>query len=400
MQTSPFDDETSTPNSTEGHAYDAAVDTPSLAPLERSLEPGTVVRSLGITVLTVLAVVYTLYFGRDFFIPVTLAVLLNFLLSPLIRAARHLGIPTGLSAAVIIVGFIAVIGGSIYELAGPARAWLAAAPSTLVKARARLDDVLQPVEQVTKTAEQVERVTSVTTDGARHAARVVVEGPTLGARFFGTTESVVSSTIEVLVLLFFLLAAGDLFLQKLIKVLPSLGDKRMAVEIARKTESSISAYLITTAVLNLTEGALVAVVLYILGMPNPVFWGTLVAILEFVPYLGAATIIVILSLASLSVFDHLGHALLVPGAFLAINLIQGNLVSPFVLGHRLALNPVAIFLGLAFWWELWGIPGAFLAVPLMATLKIFCDHIATLAPIGEFLGQREEVERRSVVRLA
>lgn len=378
---------------------DPSEPTPSLAPLERTLHSGTVVRSLAITILAVLAVVYTLYFGRDFFIPVTLAVLLNFLVSPLIRSARQFGVPPGLSAAIIIAGFIAILSVGIYELATPARDWLAAAPSALTKARVKLSAILQPMEQVTQTAEQVARVTSVTDGATRRTPRVVVEGPTLGARFFGTTESIASSTIEVLVLLFFLLAAGDLFLQKLIKVLPSLQDKRMAVEIARKTEASISAYLITSAVLNITEGACVAVVLYFLGMPNPLLWGSLVAVLEFVPYLGATTIVIVFALASLTVFDSVGHALLVPGAFLCINLIQGNVISPLVLGHRLALNPVAIFLGLAFWWELWGIAGAFLAVPLMATLKIFCDHIAVLAPIGEFLGQREDTERRSVVRL-
>ena len=185
----------------------------------------------------------------------------------------------------------------------------------------------------------------------------------------------------------------------LVKVLPQLGDKRTAVQIARKAESSISTYLITALAVNVGEGIVVAIVLYFLGMPNPALWGAVVALLEFVPYLGAVTIIVVLGVAALTVFESVTHALLIPAAFLAINLLQANLVSPLLYSRRLTLNPVALFVGLAFWWWIWGIPGAFVAVPLMATFKIFCDHIDSLAPIGEFLGQRDEVERRETVRL-
>jgi predicted PurR-regulated permease PerM len=134
-------------------------------------------------------------------------------------------------------------------------------------------------------------------------------------------------------------------------------------------------------------------------MPNVLLRGALVACFEFVPYLGALAAVIILGLAGLTTFDSVGHALLAPAAFLAINLVQANVVSPVLLGHRLTLNPVAIFVGLTFFFWIWGVPGAFLAVPLLATLKIFCDHIESLAAVGEFLGQRDENERRVVVRV-
>jgi predicted PurR-regulated permease PerM len=117
-----------------------------------------------------------------------------------------------------------------------------------------------------------------------------------------------------------------------------------------------------------------------------------------VPYLGATVMVLVLGAAALSTFDSVGHALLVPGAFLVINLLQSNLVAPVLLGHRLTLNPVAIFIGLAFWWFMWGIPGAFIAVPLLAALKTVCDHVPSLAAVGEFLGQRDENERRWIAR--
>jgi predicted PurR-regulated permease PerM len=206
--------------------------------------------------------------------------------------------------------------------------------------------------------------------------------------------------LEVLILLYFLLGAGDLFLQKLIKVLPNLGDKRKAVQIARETESSISTYLLTAASVNVAEGLVVAGVMYLWGMPSPALWGALVAVLEFIPYLGALAMVVILGVAALTNFDSVGHAMLVPASFLLINVVQSNLVSPVLLGHRLALNPVALFIGLAFWFWIWGISGAFIAVPLLATFKIFCDHIESLASVGEFLGERDEDERRVTVRSA
>jgi predicted PurR-regulated permease PerM len=122
-------------------------------------------------------------------------------------------------------------------------------------------------------------------------------------------------------------------------------------------------------------------------MPNPLLWGVGACLLEFVPYLGAATMTTMLTIAGLVTFDDVGRALLVPGVYIAIDLLQANVISPIILGRRLTLNPVAIFVGLLFWTMVWGVPGAFLAVPLLATFKSFCDHIERLRPVGEFLGR-------------
>ena len=359
---------------------------------------GTVrARSLGITVLSVLALLYTLYFARDFLLPIVIAVLLDLLFSPVVRAFTRWGVGAPLGAAVVVLGLLAVVGLGIYELSTPVQRWAAEAPKTLATAEARMKRLLKPLERVRRTAEQVETATN--TAAPPKTTEVVVRGPGLVARVFGTTQRFVAGLLEVLILLYFLLAAGDLFLQKLVKVLPQLGDKRTAVQIARKAEASISTYLITALAMNVGEGIVVGIVLFLLGMPNPVLWGAMVALLEFVPYLGATLAVVVLSIAAVTTFDSVGHALLIPASFVAINLTQAYLISPLLFSRRLTLNPVALLVGLAFWWWIWGIPGAFVAVPLMATFKIFCDHIDTLAPIGEFLGQRDEEERRETVRV-
>jgi predicted PurR-regulated permease PerM len=353
-------------------------------------------RSYALTVLAVLAVLYTLYFARDFLLPITIAVLLDFLFSPIVRALSRLRVPIPLGAAAVVLTLVGAVGLGVYQLSDPVQRWAADAPKTLSTVQAKVRSVLRPMQQVTRTAEQVERATNV--NPTSRTPEVVVKGPSVVSRVFGTTQKLLAAILEVTILLYFLLAAGDLFLQKLVKVIPREGDKHVVVTIAREIEASISTYLLTAALVNVAEGLVVAGVMYLLGMPSPLLWGVVAAVLEFVPYLGATVMTLLLALAALATFDNVGHAFLVPGAFLAINVIQANLVSPMLLGHRLTLNPVAIFVGLAFWWWTWGIAGAFIAVPMLAAIKTICDHVPALAAVGEFLGRRDEEERRWVAR--
>jgi len=273
------------------------------------------------------------------------------------------------------------------------QSWAEKAPDALATAQRKVRKLLRPIERA---SQQVETATAAV--GTPATPQVVVKPPSTVSRIVGVTQHFFAAALEVVILLYFLLAAGDLFLQKLIKVLPTREEKQQAVEIARETESSISTYLLTAASVNVAEGLVVSGAMYLLGMPNPLLWGAMVSLLEFIPYLGAVTVVAVLAVAAITIFDNVGHAMLVPGAFLLINVVQANLVTPLLLGHRLALNPVAILVGLAFWFWIWGIPGAFIAVPLLATFKIFCDHIQSLAAVGEFLGMRDDDERRATIR--
>jgi predicted PurR-regulated permease PerM len=375
----------------EGGAPDDAggpVEHPDLRKLGEALRDKVGVRSVAITGLFVLAVLYTLFFARAFLLPITIAVLLDFLLSPVIRGLARLRIPPPVGAALVLLGLLGALGGAAYGLADPAREWARKAPESLAKAHGRLRELRRPVDQVTRTAEQVEAATEAASDTRRNRPQeVIVRGPRLSERLFGSTQTFLTGALETLILLYFLLASGDLFLQKLIKVLPLLRDKKTAVAIARETENSISTYLLTVTAVNIGLGIAVTLVMLLVGMPNAPLWGALAALAEFVPYIGATVMLGTLALAGLVVFPDPAHALLVPGAYLTVNLLQANFISPTVLGRRLTLNPVAILVGLVFWWWIWGVGGAFIAVPLIATFKIFCDHIESLAPIGEFLGE-------------
>ena len=397
---------TRSPDSTLTPAVDPSLDATPAHPvaatpdLERTAEAveSRHGRSVEVTILTTLAVLYTLYFARQFLVPIVFAVLLNFLLSPLVRRMSRWRIKPPVSAAVLVLLLIFALAEAAYQLAGPAQRWAMTAPESFARAEERLRSIIRPVQQVTQNVERA--ADAVGAQSARAPSVVVQTGPSVSSRLFGTTQRIAAGLLEVFILLYFLLAGGDLFLQKLIKVLPHFGDKVKAVEIARATEAAVSAYLSTALAINIVEGAVVAGVLWLLGMPNVVLWGALVVLFEFVPYLGALAATIVLTVAGLTTFDDLPRALLIPGSFLAINLLQANVVTPMLLGHRLTLNPVAIFVGLAFFFWIWGVPGAFLAVPLLASLKIFCDHIESLAAIGEFLGQRDEEERRVTARLS
>jgi predicted PurR-regulated permease PerM len=366
-------------------APDGEIEEPSLAGLENALETQPAVRSIAATLLLVIASFYTLYFARAFFLPVTFGLLLNLLLSPFVRTLKRARIPEPLGAAIVVLSIVAAVGVGGYFLADPAQEWIAKAPQSLAVANSKIRKLRRPMEQVTKSADQMARA-ATTGSSTPRTQEVTLAGPTLMDRFVSTSASFLAGALETLVLLYFLLASGDLFLQKLTKMLPEFRDKKKAVAIARETETSISMYLSTVALINVLEGGVVTLVMWALGMPNPVLWGVLALFLEFVPYLGALVMVGVLTLAALSTFEGIGHIIAVPASYLAINLLQAYVVTPLLLGKRLTLNPVAILMGLILWWVIWGVAGAFIAVPLLAAFKILCDHIETLAPVGEFLG--------------
>jgi predicted PurR-regulated permease PerM len=346
------------------------------------------VRSLALTGIFVLAFFYTLYFARSRFLPIFLAILLNFLLAPVVRGLKRLHIPEGIGAAIVILGLLGAVSLGIYRLSGPASEWIERAPQGLERVERRIRQVRRPVEEVREAAEEVERqVERIAGGETQSAQQVELRDQTLTGVLLSNTGSFLAGAVVVMVLLYFLLASGDLFLRKLVRVLPRLADKKRAIEIARQTEDHISTYLFTVTLVNIALGLMVGVAMWLVKMPNPVLWGVTAGLLNFVPYLGALVTAVVLLLVSILTFDELGRAMVAPLAFVGINAVESYLVTPMLLGRRLTLNPVVIFMGLIFWGWIWGIAGALLAVPILATFKIFCDHIEPLSPIGEFLGR-------------
>jgi predicted PurR-regulated permease PerM len=342
------------------------------------------VRSLALTGLFLLAAFYTLYLARAFFLPIILALLLNFLLSPVVRFLKKLRIPEAIGAVLVIFGLLGAIGLGIYELAGPAYEWAQQAPRSLRRLEGRLADFKKPVQTMSKATAQVEKITKV--GAGEEPPKIEVQQETLGERLFSRTTEILAAGSVLLILLFFLLASGDLFLRKLIRVLPSLADKKTAVEIARQIENDISKYLATITMINGCLGLATWGAMALLGVPNPMLWGVLAWATNYIPYLGAMCMYAVLTMVGFLTFPTAGQALLVPGAFGVLNILEAYVLTPLVLGKRLTLNPVVIFIALTFWGWIWGVAGAILAVPIMVVFKIFCDHSEPLASVGEFLG--------------
>ena len=346
------------------------------------------IRSLALTTIVVLLSFYTLYFARTLFLPIILALLLSLLLAPVVRGLRRLHIPGSVGAALVILGLLGAVVLGFYRLSGPAAGWLERAPQGLERVERRIRQLQRPVAEVREAAEEVERQVERMAGGdAARTQEVSVRDQTLTGVVLSRTGSFLGSAAIMTVLLYFLLASGDLFLRKLVRVLPRLEDKKRAIEIARRTEEHISKYLTTVTLINLALGVAVGVAMHAIGMPNPVLWGVTAGLLNFVPYLGAMVTVVMLALVSILTFDSLGRAAVAPLVYFGINALEGYVVTPMLLGRRLTLNPVVIFLGLIVWGWMWGVAGALLAVPILATFKIFCEHIEPLAPVGEFLGR-------------
>jgi predicted PurR-regulated permease PerM len=343
-------------------------------------------------VIAIILVFAALYFAKAFFVPVALALVGYLLLMPVVRSVARLGLHRVGAATLVLALAGAALGLASYELFAPARAWLASTPTAVTAAAKKWRAVSLPLAQFTSAAD---RIADETTGDKAHASTIVVQGPSLSSRVFGRTESLLAGALEVVLLLYALLVCGDLLLARVVHALPRCRDRQRVIAIAHTAERSISRYLFLTAAINVGEGVVVSLALASLGMPQPVLWGVLVACAEFVPYVGMISVLGLLTVAGLAYFDSLSHALLIPATFFAINFVQGNVVSPIVMSRRLTLNPLAIFLSLGLWWWLWGVAGAFLALPLLSAFKIVCDHVDGLAPIGALLG---DPRARPVVR--
>ena len=373
--------ESTEPNESEVHP-------PNLEDTVRLLEQRRIWLSFTLTALLILGCVYTLYFAEGFFAPVFLAVVFNFFLSPFVRALTKIRIPEAVGAVVVMLFGCAILAFFVYELSGPLSEWLERAPQVISNISADIQRFKKPVEKVTQAGEQVSRITQVNAaeQAKKPPAQVVVTPPGPFDGLLTKTRETVWGAVVFLVMLYFLLSSGDLFLRKLIHVLPRFEDKKRAVLIMREIENHISKYLITVAIINACLGTAGALVFWALGMPNPALWGALGFLLNFIPYLGALTEMIVVGVVASATFPNLGHALLVPAAYLGLGTLEANLITPYIMGRRMTLNPVVVFAAVTFGGFLWGILGVFLAVPALVMLKIFCDHIESLAPIGEFLG--------------
>jgi len=340
------------------------------------------VRSISLTGLFILALFYTMYFMRSILLPIVLALLLSYLLRPIVRALARAKIPSQLGAALILIALFIWIGYGVSTLAAPVAGWLEKAPSGLQELERKFMPMKKSMTQVAQATGEIEKL--ATPDSPTKTAVEVKRHPITEMLYLRTPEFIASALL-LLILLYFLLAYDGVFVAKLIKLMPTLSDKKRAVSIAHEIESHISRYLLTVTMINTCLGLAVGTTVGLLGLRNPVMWGVVVAVLNFVPYLGALTGIICMTVGATLSFDSLSYALVFPAVYLLFSALEGNFVTPWVMGRSLTLNPVIILLSLTFWGWMWGIAGVILAVPILAAFKIFCAHIKPMEPLAEFL---------------
>ena len=339
------------------------------------------VGSIALTGLFILALFYTIYFMRSILLPIVLALLLSYLLRPIVRGLARLKIPLPVGSALILIGLLAVVSSGISALATPTVTWLQKAPAGLTELQRKLSPVKRSVAQVTQATGEIEKLASTNAE----IKTVEVKRHPITEMFFMRTPEFIASAVLSLILLYFLLVYDQAFIAKLVKLLPTFSDKKTAVAIAHDIESQVSRYLFTITAINACLGVAVGTVVGLLGLRNPVMWGVMVALLNFVPYLGALTGIICMTIGATLSFDSLGYALIFPAVYLAFGTLEGSFITPWIMGRSLTLNPVIILLSLTFWGWMWGIIGIILAVPILAAFKIFCAHIKPMEPLAEFL---------------
>lgn len=331
------------------------------------------------------AVIGLCYFARSVVLPLALAGVAGMALKPPVRWLRDRGLPAPLAAALILAAFLAPIGFGISRVGGPAVEWIREAPENVVLIKERITRLFQtksnashrvtPKAPASVQAEQVPAPAVDLTDG-RVATAV-----------FTWTGSVLALIGEFVGLLFLLLMSGDAFLAKLVKVLPTLHDKRRAVQISHEIQQGISTYLFSVTIVNVLFGVVTGLVFSVAGLPHAAMWGAVAGALNFIPYFGPIIGFVAVTMSGLLAFEEIGPALIPGISYLLIHLVEANAITPMVLGRRFTLNPVIIFMMLIFFVWLWGVPGAFVAVPILVSAKVVCERLPAFRPLSEFLAR-------------
>src|SRR6478672_11707249 len=332
--------------------------------------------------LFVLALLAAAYVASEIVLPLAFAIVLKLLLQPAFRILERLHIPRVLAALLLILALFGTIVGLGTAISGPARSWAAKLPEGIPRLQERLSFMREPINTLQRFLQQVEDFGGT---GPSPNANASAQGPTLLTNLFTGTRNFASGFFTTVLFLFFLLVSGDIFMHRLVEIMPRFGGKRQVVEISQQIESDISAYLVTITIMNAAVGIAMALAMWLTGVGDPILWGTVAFLRNYVPIIGTALGVLIFLFAGLLTIDSLWQALLPAALYLGFHLIEGETVTPMLLAKRFTLNPVLVIISLVFWFWMWGIPGAILSVPMLAIAKIICDGVRPLAALGHFL---------------
>ena len=372
--------------------------TPFPEPERLHLEMPVDVRNMSLVVLAILASLFVLNWAKAVFIPVMLSILFSYALSPPINWLETRHVPRWLSSAVLLLAIVGGIGWGGYSLRLQASQLLAALP----EAAQKLSEAMKPrsgksesaLDTVQKAATQIEKAandSSASSNVNRGATRVVVEKAHFNITDYLWTGTmglvaVAGQAMVVLFLTYFLMLSGETFRRKLVKLTPTLSNKKITLQALNEITEQIQLYLQVQLLTSVVVGVLTGLALLAFGLENAAVWGVAAFILNFVPYIGSVMTAAASALVAFLQFGSLNTAMAVGGTSLFIHTFVGNLLTPWLTSRASRLSPVAVFMGLLVWGWLWGVWGLLLGVPIFMIAKSVCDRIEDFKPIGEFLG--------------
>ena len=321
------------------------------------------------------ALPFALRAGAEFFMPVTAALVVAITLVPLLEWFERRGVPSRLSAGLCVIIFLSIAVFAVASIVLPAIDWVALIPERLPKVRAALDPVLDLYKAFDKFVGKIMAQVTITPQSGR---TVRIETPNSLSGLLATSAPHVLIQLFFALLVIFFFLAGWTTMRK--RTIVSRGSFEGALTTARVIQQVVDAtsiYIGTITLINVTLGALTALVLWQLGMDSPIMWGGIVAVLNYIPYLGPIGSAMLLFFGGLMIFPDVWSALLPPLVFVGLHLIEANLITPMIVGKRLTISPLAILVSLSFWSWVWGTTGALLAVPLLIIMKTIFSAAGT-----------------------
>jgi predicted PurR-regulated permease PerM len=325
-----------------------------------------------------------LYFAHAVFVPIALSILFALLLSSPVEALHRRKLPRSASATLILLIFLGVLGGAANLLWDPAQQWLANAPHTAAVIQRKLGPVAQVMQRINAVGDRAGHIA----DGDAKAPSTGHSAPSASSGAEGLlteTRDAAIAVMTIIILTLFLLAGGPPVLARMTAAFATRSHAAHVLEVIEAVRREVGRYYATIALINLGLGIATGAAMTLLGMPNPILWGALAAVLNFIPYVGSATTLVILTVVAFVSFDGAGRAVAVAGTYLALTTIEGQIVQPLLLGQRLEVNPIMVFLALWVAGWFWGVAGIVLAIPGLVALKVAAEHSPNGTPLVEFL---------------
>jgi len=346
-------------------------DTPAPTPADPVPAAPQLRNRLQVAIVAILAL-YTCALAEAVIVPVLVAILFGLMLAPLVRVLERVRVPRVIGSLLALVMTIAIIGATMTALAGPARSWMHRMPAALAHIENVMRDVRRPLQAATEATREIGKLAEV--DGA-NPVRVVDSAQSPFAQALSAAPAAIAGIIITVLLTFLFLLHGDDLLRKFVSLAPHLRAKRGVVEATRQAQSELSVYMITITLINAGLGLATAGVLALLHVSDPLLWGGVAAILNYAPFLGPLLTAIALIVVGFGEFQTPTMALAPMTAFLSLHLVEGQLLTPHLVGRRLALDPVVVFLAMLLLGWMWGVAGLLLAVPILTCAKIIAERI-------------------------